>query len=548
MNVDPSGLSYWAADTAEDLIDCTLGELLRSVAAEVPDRIALVDGVADPKLRRRWTYREMVGIAEQVARSLLTRFSPGDRVAICAANCAEWVFLQHGMSFAGLVMVPINPAYRHSELETILRKSEAAGVFYADEYRGNDIRGMMALLLPRLPHLREIVSLSDWDVFLAQEDQSLQFPSVENSDLLHIQFTSGTTGVPKGACLHHKGVINTSRFVGRRAGFPDGGVWINAMPMFHIAGPVVTELATITSRGTYVLVPGFDPQLMLELIETEKGNATLVVPTMILALLEHPDFARRDLSSMMTILTGAAVVPAALVHRTKRAFNSNLSILFGQTEVNGVVCQTSIEDSVEDQSETLGKPLPHAEVCIADTETGEIKPIGETGEICVRGYQNMLGYYGLEEETRETIRADGWLRTGDMGIMDDRGYFRIAGRLKDMIIRGGMNIYPREIEDVLFSHPQVGQISVVGIADERWGEAIAAVVLPVDPLDPPSIEDLHAHCRRHLSPHKSPVAWYFVEEYPLTPSGKIQKFILQDWIASGRLVQAASISKTSPAT
>lgn len=535
MSVDQPGISYWAADTSEDLLDCTLGALLRSIAAEVPERVALVDGVADPARRRRWTYRELVAISESVARSLLTRFAPGDKVAICAPNCAEWVFLQHGMSFAGLVMVPINPAYRIAEMEVILRTSQAAGIFYADEYRGSDIAGMMPLLASRLPHLRETVSLGQWEKFLAQEDESLPFPELGSGDLLHIQFTSGTTGIPKGACLHHKGVVNTSRFVAKRAGFPDGGVWINAMPMFHIGGPVVTELATITSRGTYVLVPGFDPQLMLELIESERGNATLIVPTMILALLEHPDFTSRDLSSMKTILTGAAVVPAALVHRTKEAFKSDLSILFGQTEVNGVVCQTSIDDSVEDQSETLGKPLPHAEVCIADPDAGEFVPIGATGEIWVRGYQNMLGYYGLEKETRETIRSDGWLRTGDMGVMDERGYFKIAGRIKDMIIRGGMNIYPREIEDVLFAHAQVAQVSVVGIPDERWGEAIAAVVLPADRFNPPPVEELHAHCRAHLAAHKSPVAWYFVDEYPLTPSGKIQKFVLQEWIAEGRL-------------
>jgi fatty-acyl-CoA synthase len=528
--------SYWPADTTEPLVDATLGDMLRQVASEVPERVALVDAVADRAKRRRFTYAQLLSIAERTARALLSRFSPGERIAVCSPNCAEWVLLQHGVSLAGLVLVPINPAYRMAEIEVILRCSYATGIFYVPKFRDNDINAIVESLRSRLPALREAMLMADFDSFITTADDPLrQLVRHDPNQLLQIQFTSGTTGVPKGACLHHKGTLNTSRFVGQRAGFPDGGVWLNSMPMFHIAGPVVTEMATLTSRGTYVLAPSFDPALMLDLIESERANAMLVVPTMIIALLDHPDFMTRTLSSMKVILTGAAVVPAALVHRARQAFRCDLIILFGQTEVNGVVSQTTPEDTVEDQSQTLGRPLPQVEVRISDPDADNVQPLGVPGEICVRGYQIMHGYCGLDEDTKAVISADGWLRTGDVGVMDERGYLRMTGRLKDMIIRGGMNIYPREIEDVLFDHASVAEVSVVGIPDEKWGEIVGAVIRPEDPATPPSPDDLHAFCRARLAAHKAPAAWFFVEAYPLTPSGKIQKFMLQRWIASGQI-------------
>jgi acyl-CoA synthetase (AMP-forming)/AMP-acid ligase II len=527
--------SYWPRDTSEDLLELTLGDLLRTVAAEVPDRIALVDGIPDRAARRRWTYREMLAAAERTARALLGRFAPGARVAICAPNCPEWVMLQHGMSFAGITLVPINPAYKMAEIETILRSSQAVGLFHAESYRDNDLRAVVAELRSRLPGMREAITIGEFPAFLATADLTMPLPHITPDRMIQIQYTSGTTGVPKGAILHHRGVVNTSRFVAGRAGFPDGGIWVNAMPLFHIGGPVVTEIATIASRGTYVLQPGFEPGVALELIESERGNASLLVPTMILALLDHPDFAKRDLSSMQTILSGAAVVPAALVHRTKSAIGCAMTILFGQTEINGVVSQTRLDDTVEDQSETIGQPLPQVEVKIADPLTGAVQPLDVAGEICVRGYQTMHGYFGDDEATRATIGADGWLRTGDLGAMDERGYVRFTGRLKDMIVRGGMNLYPREIEDVLFDHPEVGQVSVIGLDDEKWGEIVTAVILPKNAGKPPSPDDLYEFCRARLSSHKVPAQWFVVAHYPLTASGKIQKFKLREWMLSGAI-------------
>jgi fatty-acyl-CoA synthase len=256
---------------------------------------------------------------------------------------------------------------------------------------------------------------------------------------------------------------------------------------------------------------------------------------MLLALLEQPGLAARDLSSLRTVMSGAAVVPAALVRRTTETFGCQTAIVFGQTELHGVISQTQLDDSPEDQSETIGRPLPQVEVKIADPVTGEVVPVGQVGEICARGYQTMLGYFGLPEETAAALDGDGWLRTGDLAAMDGRGYLTIAGRLKDMIIRGGETIYPREIEDVLFAHPDVSQAAVLGLADDTWGERVAAVIKPADPANPPSPAALREYCRECLAGFKAPAEWFFVAEYPLTASGKIQKFRLQEDIAAGRI-------------
>ena len=394
--------SYWPADiTSAELLDSTLGGLLRAAAAEHPNRIALVEGIPDIGARRRWTYAELLGEAERTAHALLTHFAPGERVAVYAPNCPEWTVLQHGMSLAGVVLVPLNPAYKADEVEVILARCDASGIFYADAFRDNDLGAIVRAL--RAPALRERVRIADLAEFTAGADWAVELPEVSPDDVLQIQYTSGTTGVPKGALLHHRGVVNTSRFVAQRAAFPEGGVWLNAMPMFHIGGSAVTSIGCLSRRGTYVLAPGFDPAGTLELTESEGAHTMLVVPTMILALLDHPDRTRRDLSSIRTICSGAAAVPAALVTRTKQELNCGFTILFGQTEINGVVCQTRIDDSLIDQAETLGQPLPHVEVKIADPDTGKIAPVGEIGEICVRGYQTMQGYFGEPAATDATL-------------------------------------------------------------------------------------------------------------------------------------------------
>jgi len=537
--------SYYPADTSEDILETTLGDLLRKVASEVPDRMALIDGVADPAKRRRWTYRQLVDVAERAARALLDHFEPGERVAFLAPDTPEWVILQHAASFSGLVLVPINPAYTARELDFVLRSSEAAGLVFAETSRGKNLRALVEEVRPHLPHLRETICMTDLDALIASADPARELPEVTPDTTIQIQYTSGTTGFPKGACLHHRGVVNTSRNIALRAKFPDGGVWVNAMPMFHIAGDIVSEIGAFAQRGTFVLMQEFNPGLMLELIEAERCEASLLVPTMILAILDHPDRPKRDLSSFRTILSGAANVPAALVRRVDEVLRCNVCIIFGQTESNGPITITAPTDSVEDQTDTVGLPLAQVEVKIVDTGTHAIVPVDTVGEIWVRGYQIMTGYYGQPDATRASIMPDGWLRTGDLGTMDSRGYLKITGRLKDMIIRGGMNLYPKEIEDVIFDHPAVSQIAVIGIPDEKWGEIVAAVILPKDARKPPPVDDLFAWCRANLSPQKTPERWFFVEQYPLTSTGKIQKNVLVEWVRDNRIVPEQWVRSTS---
>ena len=509
--------------------------MLYHAAATVPGRLALVDCVPDAVDRRQWTYAEFVASAELAARALLARFEPGERIAIWAPNSAEWVILQQGISLAGMVLVALNPAYRTREMQFVLEQSGAAGLFCADAYRGFDMLGMAEAIRPSLPGLREIVSLSNWDKFLASADPGQVLPQVAPGDMIQVQYTSGTTGFPRGAMLHHMGLVNEATFVAERAGMGDGGVCVNAMPMYHIGGGAVTSFGTWAKRGTFVILPGFEPGLLLEAFEAYSGTHTLVVPTMLIAMLDQPDLARRDLSSLQTIMSGAASVPASLVRKTIGLLGCQFSILFGQTETHGVISQTRVTDTPEDQADTVGQPLPQLEVKIADMATGEPVPVNAQGEICCRGYQNMQGYYNMSAETAATIDSDGWLHMGDIGSMDARGFLRVTGRVKDMIIRGGMNLYPAEIEAVLQDHPAIETAAVIGVPDEKWGEQVAAVLRLRADFARPTVAELTGFLRDQIAPHKIPVFWSFVDRLPMTPTGKTQKFVLRQQAADGAL-------------
>ncbi|SEP48747.1 AMP-binding protein [Amycolatopsis saalfeldensis] len=526
--------SYWPAEPG-DVLDVTVCETLRLAAETVPDRLALVDCVADGEARDTWTYAEFAADAERVARALLKRFSPGDRIAVWAPNSARWIVLQQGIAMAGMVLVALNPAYRAREVTFVLDQSGAVGLFCPRTYREFDMVGLLEDIRAETPDLREIVTFDEWESFAASGDPDRPLPLVRPEDVVQIQYTSGTTGFPKGAMLHHKGLLNEARHVAERAGMADGGVYVNAMPMYHIGGGAVTSFGAWAKRGTFVILPGFEPALLLEALETYRGTHTLVVPTMLIAMLDHPDCARRDLTSLQTILSGAASVPASLVRKTQQRLDCQFSILFGQTEAHGVVSQTRVTDSADDQAETVGQPLPQLEVKIADPETGDPVPLGETGEICCRGYQNMLGYYRMAAETSAAIDPDGWLHLGDLGSMDERGFLRIRGRIKDMIIRGGLNIYPAEIEAALGDHPAVEYAAVIGVPDEKWGEQIGAVVKVRHGAERPSVAALTTYLRAEIAPHKTPVYWAFVETMPTTPSGKIQKFALRRQAEEGAL-------------
>ncbi len=526
--------SYWAPEPGE-VRDVTVCDTLRHAAATVPDRVALVDCVADPAARRQWTWAEFLADAERAARALLARFAPGEKITVWAPNSADWVVLQQGVALAGMVLVALNPAYRAREMEFVLRQSGAAGLFCVDAYRDFPMRALAEDLRPALPALREIVSLAGWAEFLAGGDTGRPLPDVAPTDVVQIQYTSGTTGFPKGAMLHHKGLVNEATFVAERAGMADGGVYVNAMPMYHIGGGAVTSFGAWAKRGTFVVLPGFDPGLVLEAFETYRGTHALLVPTMLIALLDHPDRARVDLSSIQTVLSGAAAVPASLVRRTTAELGCRFSILFGQTETHGVISQTRVTDAPDDQANTVGQPLPQLEVKIADPVTGEPVAVGDQGEICCRGYQNMLGYHGLPDETAATIDGDGWLHMGDIGAMDERGYLTVTGRVKDMIIRGGMNLYPAEIEGALTDHAAIETAAVIGVPDDVWGEQVAAVLRIRAGHERPTVADLTSFLRDRIAPHKTPVFWAFRDELPLTPSGKIQKFVLREELVKGLL-------------
>lgn len=532
--------SSWPTVPSTGVRDITLPELIREGAHAQPERLALVDAVPDADSRRQWTYTELVADVERYARALLADFEPGDRIALFAPNSADWIIFQQAIAMAGMIVVAANPAYRSHELEYVLKQSKAVAVFYQREYRGADLGSVVARAREGAPGVRSAIGDDQWQAYTDRGDDSASLPDVRPTDPVQIQYTSGTTGFPKGALLHHKGIVNEATFVFQRAGMGDGGVCINAMPMYHIGGGAVTELGTFALHGTYVVLPGFEPAAVLEAYETYRGTHGLLVPTMLLALLEHPDAKMRDLSSMQTVLSGAAAVPEALVRRVTTEWNCAFSILFGQTEMHGVISQTKVSDDPVDQATTVGQPLPELEVRLLDPVTGDVVALGEQGEICCRGYQTMLGYYNMPEETARTIDADGWLHMGDLATMDERGFLKVTGRLKEMIIRGGMNIYPREIEELLFTHEQISDVIVLGVPHEYWGEQIAAVIRPTG--ENPDAFALKQWCRERISAHKVPTLWFFTEEFPMTPTGKVQKFKVRDDIVAGDLIPDAETS------
>jgi fatty-acyl-CoA synthase len=537
----PLAVSYRPADVTEALDRTTVGDLLRRAAASVPDRVALVDGAGapgDPGQRRRWTYAELLTIAEQVADALLTRFEPGERLAIWEVNRPEWVMLQFGAALAGVVVVTIDPQYRIDELRYALDRGQVSGIAHGTEHRGVSMTDLVARARPDLPSVRHVIRFDDWDSFVASGDGRRDFPVISPDDDFMIIYTSGTTGFAKGALLHHLGVVNASRLSAERANFRDGDCWINPIPLFHTGGGVLGSIGALARRGRQVVVPRFDPGLVLDLIESEGGNLIVTVPTILIALLDHPDRPARDLSSMRTIMCGGTKVPEALVRRTNELIGCDFSILFGQAEMHGVLTQSMPADTPEDQATTLGIPLAHVEVKIADLATREPVPIGQPGEICARGYQTMREYFAMPEATAATIDRDGWLSSGDVATMDERGYLRIEGRIKDIIIRGGENIHPLEIEDLLSHHPGVAEVAVIGIPDSHWGEQVAAVIRTTGTAPTPA--ELHAFCRTSLAPFKTPRFWYFTDEFPMTPSGKIRKVELRKRVEAGVLGDPAT--------
>ena len=514
--------------------DITLGELLREAAETVPDRIALISGVKDPAQRRSWTYRELYAQAYLAAQVLGQKFQPGERVAVFAPNSPEWVMLEFACAMAGVVLVTINPAYRAKEVTYVLTQSRSSGVFVVPEYRGNRLLDTIEDVRDKCPDLREVIRLDQWPEFLGtNNDTHAPERDVSPHDPVMIQYTSGTTGFPKGALLHHRGLVNNAAHTLDRMQAKDGLVWLSFMPLFHTGGCVVCVLGAVAFKATQVLMEQFEPGLALELIEQYEVNAFNAVPTMLNAMLEHPDYATRDLSSLEALTSGGATVPMELVKVIEEEWGANVTIIFGQTECSPVASMTRPDDSAEDKTMTLGRPMPNTEAKIIDPQTGETVACGVLGEFCTRGYHVMHRYFEMDEATATAIDDEGWLHTGDLCSMDERGFSKIEGRLKDMIIRGGENIYPRELEELLFRHPTVGDVAIVGLPDDYLGETVAAF-LRAAPGQTMDRETLFGYLREHLSAQKTPAHWYELDQFPLTGSGKIQKFELRRmWQAGG---------------
>ncbi|MGZ9826331.1 class I adenylate-forming enzyme family protein [Tsukamurella ocularis] len=526
--------SYWPADDSRSVLETTVGDLLRAAATDAPETRALVS-IAPGREPRTWTYAELLDDAERAAAWLSARYRPGDHIAVWAPNIPEWLVLQYGAALSGLVLAAINPALRVGELAHALATADAVGVFCVGEHRGTDMRAILREALPHAPRVRATTDLAGWLDEVRATDTGAGLPDVDPHGPTQLQFTSGTTGPAKAAVLSHRAMVTNAAYVRDRCGATPGAVYATALPLFHTAGCGLAGLGTVHHRGTLVLAEVFDPALLLAAIETYGVEAVGGVPTMLQAMLSHPDVEGTDLSSLTTIMSGGDMVPPALVDGWAAVCGASMSAVYGQTELSPIVCQSGPEDSREDVLHTAGRPLPNVEVSIRDPHSGAVQDLGAPGEICARGYQTMLGYYGSPEATARTVDADGWLHTGDLGVMDARGFVTVTGRLKDLIIRGGENISPAEVEGVIASHPAVAQAAVFGVPDRHWGETVAAVITVHGDAARPTAGELHDLVRRALAPHKTPTTWFVAQELPRNAMGKLQKFALRDRWAKGDL-------------
>ncbi|WP_239374715.1 class I adenylate-forming enzyme family protein [Frankia sp. Cj5] len=517
--------AHWPADTGVALCEMPVGDWLRQVADRHPDRPALRwqddHGIATV------TYAELVDRAAAVAAGLLGVVAPGDRVALWAPNCPDWVVVQCAGALAGTVLVPINTSLRDEEVSHELRQSGARLIIAAAEHRGSPLRERARALADELPG-RPVRVVALEELARALPPRPGPLPAVSPLAPFLIQYTSGTTGRPKGAVLSHFAVLNTGRIAGRV--FAGPLVWCSGLPLHHVGGSVSGVLMTFASAGTMVLSPGFEPARTLSLIERARVTALGAVPTMLYDLLAYPGLARYDISSLQVIQTGGTTVPPALIRRTEAVLGCRVVISYGQSEApNATACLPSDSDLVK--AETLGRALPRREVRIIRPGTeGTTADLGEHGELWIRSPLNMSGYHDDPEATSRTLDAEGWLHTGDLCAMDAAGILRIHGRIRDVIIRGGENIYPREVEEALLDHPGVVDAAVVGAPDERLGEVPVAFVVPAAG-SATTADELAAFARSRLAYFKVPVDWHVVDDLPRTASGKVRKFLLRETIA-----------------
>jgi fatty-acyl-CoA synthase len=461
----------------------------------------------------------------------------GDRVGIWSPNCAEWTLVQYATAKLGVILVNINPAYRTSELEYALRQSGCRMLIAAPAFKTSDYRAMVAEVRGGLDALEQVVFLDgeDWEALLAgaaavgEDEVRARSASLDASDPINIQYTSGTTGFPKGATLTHRNILNNGFFVGEGVHYTEADRVCIPVPFYHCFGMVMGNLAC-SSHGAAMVIPApaFDPSATLAAVSAERCTSLYGVPTMFIAMLGAPDFDRYDLESLRTGIMAGSPCPVEVMKRViERMHMSEVGICYGMTETSPVSTQTAVDDPVEKRVGTVGRVGPHLEVRLASPETGETVTRGETGELCTRGYSVMVGYWEDPERTTEAIDSDGWMHTGDLAVMDDDGYLNIVGRIKDLVIRGGENVYPREVEEFLYTHPDVADVQVIGVPDERFGEELMAWVIPREGavLEP---EAVRAFCQGRIAHYKIPRYVKFVDSFPMTVTGKVQKFKMRE--------------------
>ncbi|HUK69323.1 MAG TPA: AMP-binding protein [Streptosporangiaceae bacterium] len=528
--------SYTSGTSDVPLLGDTIGENFDATVAAFADREAMVDCPTG----RRLTYAQFGRAVDDVARGLLAiGVEKGERVGIWAPNCAEWALVQYATAKIGAIMVNINPAYRLHELEYVLNQSGISVLVSYQVHRSSNYREMVGRVQGSCPGLRAIIYIDDptWDELVAAGSDVPVSALAERGaglscdDPINIQYTSGTTGFPKGSTLSHHNILNNGYFVGGLLGYTEQDRVCLPVPFYHCFGMVMGNLGA-TSHGACIVIPApsFDPAATLEAVATERATSLYGVPTMFIAELSLPGFAGYDLSSLRTGIMAGSPCPVEIMKRVVAEMNmTEVAICYGMTETSPVSTQTRTDDDLDRRTATVGRVMPHVEIKIIDSLTGTTVPRGEPGEVCTRGYSVMLGYWDEPEKTAEAIDSARWMHTGDMAVMRDDGYINIVGRFKDMIIRGGENIYPREIEEFLYGHPKISDVQVIGVPDDKYGEEILACVILRDSGGTLTQQEVADFCRDQLAHFKIPRYVRRVESFPMTVSGKVRKVEMRAW-------------------
>jgi fatty-acyl-CoA synthase len=527
--------SYACGDSGTGLLGQTIADNLADSARRFPGCDALVDCASG----RRWTYAQFDAAVDQLARALMASgIERGDRIAVWAPNCAEWVLLQYGSARVGAILVCVNPSYRAHELAYVLGQSETSLLFCVTQNRGADYRAMAQSVATGLPRLRQTVFIDDdsWPRWLdggsGIDPGALRARCAELSfdDPINIQYTSGTTGAPKGATLTHHNILNNGYLVGRGLGYTERDRICVPVPFYHCFGMVMANLAA-TSHGAAIVIPAvnFDPVATLRAVAAERCTALYGVPTMFIAELAVPDIESLDLGSLRTgIMAGAPCPPTVMRQVMERMSMREVAICYGMTETSPVSTMTQRDDDIRRRTETVGRPTPHVQIKIVDPASGRVVPRGSVGELCTRGYSVMRGYWREPEKTGEALDEAGWMHTGDLAVMDADDYVSIVGRSKDMVIRGGENIYPREVEDFLLGYPGALEVQVVGVPDSRYGEELMAFFRMREGVAPATVDAVKAFCDGKLARYKIPRYVEVVDSFPMTVTGKVRKIELRE--------------------